>query len=77
MGRLLALVIAAPIMAVCCAGGGALLAAVPGLVDGWPTRLGGIALVAAAGVGRAMARVVRQLLGFQSRRSTETELENA
>ncbi|GAB4283715.1 MAG: hypothetical protein Kow0058_02630 [Roseovarius sp.] len=55
MGGLLAFAVAAPVMVVCCGGGGiavaAILGGIGGWLSGWLSGLGGVATMVAAGGG--------------------------
>jgi membrane protein implicated in regulation of membrane protease activity len=60
MGGLLAFLIAAPLMIICYAGGGVILAAILGGIGGWLTGLGGVVALLAAGIAMLIWRGIRR-----------------
>lgn len=63
MGGLLATAVAAPLLIVCCRGGGILLAGIVGTVGavgGWMSGLGGFAVLIAAAGAALTSRILRR-----------------
>ena len=59
-GGVLATLIAAPVMIVCCAGGGVALTAITGAVGGWISGVGGVAIMSVSVVAALTWRSLRR-----------------
>ena len=59
-GGVLATLIAAPVMVVCCSGGGVALTAITGAVSGWISGVGGVAIMSVAAVSALTWRSLRR-----------------
>ena len=76
-GGLLATLIAAPLMIVCCGGGSVALTAITGAVGGWIGGFGGLGLLLAAAVAALTWRSRRRARANCCETDAASELERA